>query len=259
MKLYAIAPKNGVEVIRSHPRHLVIAQWLTDDAYRVFYKGLVALGHELILDNGAYEFGEAMESEEYWKVISMMRPTIVVAPDSFRNAKKTVERVEKFYEEMHDRCLESKFEVMGVPQGSNLTEWLWCYEKIAPMVNVIGLPTAQWGDRTGIVRHFLAKKLDNLKEPRIHLLGCWNPLEVLMYNDVPRVKSIDTSLPFKYAEKGWLIKKADDWKGFEMPCDSPADWKLDWYAEYTEQGNLTHALRVAKANLETLHRMCEGV
>ena len=253
MKLYAIAPKNGVEVVKEHKSHLVVAQWLEDKDYRMFYKALVAKGHELILDNGAYEFGVGMEGEQYWKIIGQLKPTIVVVPDKFRDAEQTVQSARAFFQEMEDRCLETQFELMGVPQGQTIEEWFACYRKLAPLVDVIGIPTAQWGDRTGIVRHFLASKLDNMIEPRIHLLGCWNPMEVMMYKDVPRVKSIDTSLPFKYAERGWMINRCGN-----MDTVVPADWKMKWDAEYTKEGP-EFSLWIANTNLMELMRMCEGV
>jgi hypothetical protein len=245
MQYYAISPLNGLDVVKNCSHYLVVAQWLKNQAYRVFFKSRVAAGCHLILDNGAYEFGEAMPDEEYWMYIGQMNPSIVVAPDKFQDGQETVMRVNKFLNQMETQFMDNRFEVMGVPQGKTIREWFICFEYLCEMVDVIGIPTAQFGDRTGIVRQFLSSKIDDKKTPRIHLLGLWNPTEVMHYHDVPRVQSIDTSMPFKYAEKGLSLFAE------KKP---PADWKLDWEKSYNET-----ELKLAAGNLKTFMEMCKGV
>lgn len=241
MRYYAIVPKNGLSVVKDYTHYLVVAQWLRDQDYRVFFKGRVAAGCHLILDNGAYEFGEAMPDDEYWMFIGQMKPKIVVVPDVWQDGDKTISRAENFLDEMEAKQLEGEFELMGVPQGKDLRDWIRCYEMLCPLVDVIGLPMAQWGDHTGKVRYFLATKVDRLKQPRIHLLGLWNTLELQWYYDAPRVQSIDTSMPFKRASHNL---------GLNGNCI--ADWKLDWEQEYSKD-----QLEMAKQYIQIMQELCK--
>jgi len=259
MRYYAIAPRNGLSVIKDYTHFLVVAQWLRDQKYRVFFKSKAADGAQIILDNGAYEYGEAMQDDEFLLFAAQLKPTIVVAPDVFRDYAKTIQRVEGFFKLVNDRCLESQFEIMGVPQGKTVKEWVRCFERLSEICDVIGLPVAQFGDRSGVVRNFLARNVDDRTTPRIHLLGLWSPHELGMYKGVTRVQSIDTSLPFKYAERGWMLEKPSGWIGVEIQSDAPCDWKMDWEAKWAEGGSLTHSLKVARHNFNVLRERCESV
>jgi hypothetical protein len=245
MKLdfYTICPKHYVEAVKDYRFHLVVAQWLREKDYRVQMKVLRAQDHKFILDNGAYEFGEAMPDEEYWKIIGEFKPQIVVAPDIYRDGPGTIDRTEAFIKEMTDRYMELRFEVMGVPQGKTLTDWMKCYETMASMVDVIGLPMGQWYDESGIVRSFLAKNIDALKSPRIHLLGLWNIAELDMYKEIPRVKSIDTSFPFKQAA----------FEEFIGEYHMISSLKLDWNLAYSEK-----IIKYAEANLKRMKERCDN-
>ena len=245
MKLdyYTICPKHYVDIVEKSQFHLVIAQWLRDKTFRVQMKKLHAAGHKFIIDNGAYEYGEAMPDEEYWDIVANFKPEIVVAPDVYRDGIETVNRTGRFLKEMDDRMMETRFEVMGVPQGKTIIEWIKCYETMASEVDVIGLPMGQWYDTTGVVRAFLASSVDKLREPRFHLLGLWNLEELKLHKDNPRVQSMDTSFPFKLAQ---FMKKFGD--------DSVLSLKMDWELPLNDK---VHEL--AELNLKELQNYIKEV
>ena len=228
MLYYCIVPVRYTSLVVDEPRHLVIAQYLRKYPETMeFFKKQIKMGHEIILDNGAYEFGSPMERDEYYKVIEELKPQIVVAPDSWKNAKETIVLHDEFkrwkIEKGYDEKGNYNFITMSVPQGKTLFEYVDCCQEmdITPS-DILGVSVGSWHDKSGIVRAFIAEYLSQHELPKLHMLGLWNAREILRCKELPRVRSVDTSMPFKLAKHGQMfspevvnIEKMD----FEMVLD----------------------------------------
>ena len=213
MDYYCITPLEYYRLTGMANRHLVIAPYLRDNPDVLeFYRLLITKGADVILDNGVYETGKPMELDDYIKVIRKLKPTQVVAPDAWGDFQRTITLMDEFYGRVEDEGFENKFQIMGVPHGKTIEEWMKCYYDIIPMCDVIGLSVGEWGDTTGVVRHFFARYLDErFSHVPLHLLGLWDANEISKYTSDKRVRSVDTSMPWKLAkrDKGFFNTKSD--------------------------------------------------
>jgi len=75
-----------------------------------------AKNYEVVLDNGAFE-DSLVHKEEYFELISQMKPAIVVAPDLLNaNANANLRVGIEFAEELRDRMGRNTPQIMFVPQ-----------------------------------------------------------------------------------------------------------------------------------------------
>jgi len=245
MLYYCIVPVRYTYLVEDEPRHLVIAQYLRKfPETMAFFKEQIKRGHEVILDNGAYEFGSPMEMDEYFKVIEELRPQIVVAPDAWKDSKKTIAVHDEFVRETIERGIDEDFVTMVVPQGKTIREYVEClYDMDITLGNIIGMSVGSWRDVSGVVRSFLAKHLDENPEPKIHLLGLWNASEILAGKENGRIRSVDTSMPFKLAKENQMLT------AYSINAD-----KMDFEMKLTGAQE-----ELAKDNLTELRRIVEGL
>jgi hypothetical protein len=213
MLYYCIAPIRYLDMVVDEPRHLVIAQHLKNNPKVLeFFIRQRERGHEIILDNGAYEFGEPMKMSDYFSLIEDLKPQIVVSPDSWKNTNVTIDLVKEFsdrkaaagYSESEEDHGEYTFTSMYVPQGQNLHEYIRCCMVTSVdsgTDSIMGVSVGSWKDATGVIRPFIVKNLGG--EHMFHLLGLWNMGELIKHKvngAFPRsIRSIDTSWPFKMA------------------------------------------------------------
>lgn len=248
MLYYCIVPVRYTYLVEQEPRHLVIAQYLRNPSTMEFFIRQIKMGHEVILDNGAYEFGKPMERDEYYKVIEELHPQIVVAPDSWKNAEETIGLHDEFkrwkIEKGYDEQGSYHFTTMSVPQGKTLYEYVDCCQEmdITP-TDIIGMSVGSWKDVTGIIRPFMVGNLSQHELPMMHLLGLWNATEISRIKDHKRVRSVDTSMPFKLAKHGQVFGP-----------ESINTEKMDFEMTLTDQ-----EIELAEMNLERMRHFVEDL
>lgn len=205
MDYYTIAPINHLELVKDEPRHLVVASFLDNDKVYDFYQKQGIQKHKIILDNGSLEFNEPINRDTFLDYARELYVDAIVCPDYIRDAVRTMNETEVFFDSLSENELR-KYHLIGVVHGRDLTEFITCYHKLLTICDIIAFTakdewTKGWRDHNGIVRSFLTYYLDNhlpgLAE--IHLLGL-NFVKELYYTN-PKVRSIDTSMPFKLAAK----------------------------------------------------------
>jgi hypothetical protein len=203
---YSIPPFEHLGGDKNCQHYLTVAQWVEQrEALLTFYKKRTEEGAKLILDNGVFEFREAYPVEKYLEMADAIGATTIVAPDVWKDAKKTAEFTLEFLGCMSEKEL-CKFKVMGVPHGRTLSEFTWCYEKICCDVDIVGLAKDEWGDMTGYIRPFFTWSLDEKIPIPFHLLGLSCVKELSMCNQ-KSVMSFDTSMPYKAGLENKYIRK----------------------------------------------------
>lgn len=197
MYYYSIPPFAHLEADKACQHYLTVAQWVEqEEALLHFFKKRTSEGARLILDNGVFEFREAYPVDKYLDMARNIGATMIVAPDEWKDAKKTVEMTLDFVNSLSNPELE-KFEIMGVPHGKTIGEFVWCNDKICTEVDVIGLAKDEWGDKSGYIRPFFTWCAElNVTPIRYHLLGLSCVNELKMCNR-QKVISFDTSIPYK--------------------------------------------------------------
>ena len=161
---------------------------LKSDAYKDFYKWTSRFK---ILDNGAFETGEAIKDHKYIALADEIRPNILIIPDVARNALKTMQRSRKFMEKWKKAPIDG-VELMGVIQADgsvNIAHELGVFYNIQG-INWVGVPYI-----SGLDRYQLIKGHPEWKN--VHILGLPILSEILGLCKLPNVRSIDTSLPVK--------------------------------------------------------------
>ncbi len=143
-----------------------------------------------ILDNGAFETGEAIDDVEYIELARKLQPDVLVVPDVYKDNAATGSRAIRFFNVWKNNPVEG-VELMGVLQGNSWDTLASMYKVVyAPVCTYIGLPYA-----TGIDRYQFLKAHPEIKN--VHILGTPTLTEIYGLALLPNVVSIDSSLPVK--------------------------------------------------------------
>lgn len=235
-----------------------------DKEYAAFYKKVVKEYDYSILDNSAFELGDAYDSQKLYEIGEKYKPSHLILPDALHDKDLTQERaidyISKFGKVSHPQFI-------GVIQGKSFAEFVELYNFYASLkqVDVIAIPfdlyteeqfkTLQPGSdamaykthRVDVVASLSRAVV--LKKP-LHLLGCATPSEFTMYNSTARkfIKSVDTSAPIVY---GWS-KIAFEANGVEPFEEKPKDKLAENLDIKLTEGQLTiigHNVRQFRTNL----------
>ena len=165
-------------------------------------------GREIMLDNGAWEFGRSINITEYLEILQLLEPTYAVIPDAIKNKELTKKLTLEFFDKYLELGLNTQ--LIFAPQGETEQEMIDCYNEISDMfsqhIQILGIPK-HIGELVNRVV-FTDKLFDcaNIKFEKVHFLGYWNWEELAfspkLRGDYPikwYLHSIDTKYPVKYA------------------------------------------------------------
>lgn len=209
MEVITIVPKNLVGYTEKQPMHMALAQFFPEacmvDYYEHFRKA-TAKGQYVIMDNGAAETG-CCSIDQLIRAAQFVGAQEVVVPDVLKGVDKTLEYACEYIPQIRERMPDVK--IMTVAQGETLDEWYECAVELLKMdIDVLGVPKVLTKIGGPNARAEVLTRLAGLtRGVEVHLLGCnESPLEAkaienLMRQDkmFPRVRSIDSALPYVYA------------------------------------------------------------
>ena len=193
--------------------YLILAQQaLKDEKYRNFFKKSNKMK---ILDNGAYELGHSIDTANLVKLAEEVDANYIVCPDVFLDHEETLKLTKKFVE----KDIPNKIKLIGVPQGITAYTYLGCAKALSEIerIQILGVSflvtTKCFGHNFDIasekvesIRPYVVKFLEEIKPNwRFHLLGCGNPIEMMMYKDDPGIMSCDSSVAYKFGKQGFHI------------------------------------------------------
>jgi hypothetical protein len=208
-------------------RHLLLLHMLENKAYRTFYETRREAGEYLILDNGAYENGEAAPTAEY--ITWALKVDELVVPDVLGNIEETLRRAHAFFTLLAsiDRPLPR---LMLVPQGLTMEDWRGCMHLLLEMHAAFGFSKPPV---IGVARRYedlihegsgtnglvwacwyldALRKSGELKGIDVHLLGwgrqVWNLGTI--GRSFPWIRSVDSAKPFHLALADILIDPLGD-------------------------------------------------
>lgn len=189
-----------------------------DPEYYQLFVDALADGREVILDNGVFELGKAWDAEEFVKWIRKLQPTYYIVPDVLEDGELTVAR---FFEFIH-KYPNLPGKRIGVAQGRNYHEMIWCYKAIEPYCDMVAMSfdfswfqnpdstsspyTQAMVGRRMMLKRMVDEHVINTSKPH-HLLGVMLPQEVRYYTYVAQrdmfswIYSIDTSNPVVHGLK----------------------------------------------------------
>lgn len=169
-----------------------------------------------ILDNGAFEMGEAITDEKYIELARKLRPDVLVVPDVYKDNAATGRRAGNFIDVWQNDPIDG-VELMGVLQGNSWDTLVSTYKILyAPVCKYIGLPYA-----AGIDRYQFLKAHPEISG--VHILGAPTLTEIYGLRLLPNVVSIDSSLPVKCAKDMTLINEALVSDSYAKPDEEDLD------------------------------------
>jgi hypothetical protein len=175
--------------------------YLKDTTYRSKINYLKHAGRELMLDNGAWEFGSSMRPDDYIKIIQDLEPTYAVIPDVYKNQIES-ERMTREFMEKYDS--EPDTQLMFVPQGNTVEEVFESYNNLVTDygtffdILAIAKHIGTMANRVSFTDTLVAEAFEPPHD--VHFLGFWSweELEQQRFTDWKLV-SIDTKKPVKNA------------------------------------------------------------
>ncbi|MCK4816860.1 hypothetical protein KA005_13910 [bacterium] len=169
-----------------------------------------------ILDNGAFETGEAIKDGEYIELARKLQPDVLVVPDVYKDNVATGNRAVNFFTAWQNNSVDG-VELMGVLQGNSWDVLVAMYQILyAPICKYIGLPYA-----TGIDRYQFLKAHPEI--PNVHILGAPTLTEIYGLRCLPNVMSIDSSLPVKCAKDMKFIEEVLVSDSYAKPDEKDLD------------------------------------
>ena len=230
-----------------------------DPNYAAYYKNVDESSY-VILDNSLWELGASLDVGDLFYACELIEPDELIIPDVFRDGKETIRSYEKFWDNsiqaFRDRFPNLKFNV--VVQGSDLTEWLECYDYMAaqPSIDTLSIPKVLdkdlgIGGRISILD--LLTSTERISTKNYHLLGLWdNPIELLTIADRhPWIRSADSALPVHAALSGIRFNLIDGY------VKQPGVKRPENYFELSYSEVIQH-LRSILWNMRTTRVWCKG-
>jgi len=204
-------------------------------------------GKYVVLDNSTVELGAPEDLRTYVQKALAMDATAILMPDWLYEYEKTMSALVEGLPKV--RAWGYKRNVMAVPQGKSVTEFMGCAAKMLEHdIQILGLSRRYTemfgGNRTDIVKH-ISLLIRTSRRPwvRIHLLGCWDHPQRDIGDSLwwPMVLGIDGSLPSIFAKYSQLLEENADRPGPVI------DIVNDVYDE-----------EILKYNLLAFRRLCSG-
>jgi hypothetical protein len=198
-------------------------QVIKDDKYRKFFQERKNEGAFIILDNSAFEFGNAIDDKFLLKAISLSSPSEFILPDVLFNKNKTIERVKSFFKKIPYE----KINFMAVPQGNDINEWIESYSALItiPQIKSIGIGAIyankdnfKSGNHLQSGRENIFKQLEKRrildKNKSYHLLGLGDSghLEIGSLKKNSYIRSVDSSAAFIHGKSGYLFKPKETYQ-----------------------------------------------
>ncbi len=190
---------------------MALVHLLKFNEYRRFFEDRADEGKYVILDNSTVELGEPWDMEDYLMEAMSIGAQEILLPDWLNESTRTLKEAERGLE-LIDRVGYNE-DVMGVPQGRHMSEWIECLEAMMGMgISSIGI-SRRYLDRFGESRLFACYVTKHMAfamnvDVRIHLLGAGLPpeIEVAPCLQLPYVVGVDSSMPSYFAKAGRKLR-----------------------------------------------------
>ena len=184
-----------------------------DEDYKQYFIDARDKGRYVIMDNSLHELGEAYDFDrlKYW--VNELEPDEFMVPDVWMNCGQTAAQA-KYWKQF---IFPEKTKKVAVIQGENKNQAYLCanllfglgYDKLCVSYGATWYNdffphmNPDMGKALGRVRFVQGLlNLNQLKDVKLHLLGCSIPQEFGWYDNNPRIESIDTSNPIMAALEG---------------------------------------------------------
>ncbi len=224
-KVATIVPANHLDLIKEDDYFMALAHVAKARSdYIDFFKSRSEEGKYVILDNSAVEQGDPGSFEDYIQVAEAMKASAIMLPDYFMDAEKTIEaaRTSLALLDNWNDFATPEAEVIVIPQGKSLGEWLECALALQNAVTDYGfIPfigiSCRYTGMFGVGRLAIAITVHSAISRfsgKVHLLGCYaDPRkDVRPGIGYPWLSGVDSSYAAVYAQHGYeMTENSFDW------------------------------------------------
>jgi hypothetical protein len=227
MKLAYIAPTCALNQVSSlgNIEFCLAPYALKDKKYKQYFIDAKEKGRYVIMDNGVAE-NDLIDDNKMTDLAIEMKVDELVIPDTIGNYEKTIQQREEFLIKYYYKLKKSNIKLQSVIQGNTYSEYLCDYEQLEQneFIDVIGIPfrmdycwanDANSREQNGCFNRVLfVATVANGRKP-IHLLGCNCSKEIFLFNEVSRIRSMDSKLMCRYGK----AKRIYDSEDTEKPTE----------------------------------------
>lgn len=189
-----------------------------DVEYYSKFEQAIAKGRHVILDNSVFELEEAFDSDRFLYWINKLGPTEYIIPDVLEDSYSTLQCLGE-WKALYEPQVKTGSKTIGVVQGRDFDDIVWCYENLAPLVDKVAIsfdysfmcpeknytPTTRcevfMRGRQRLIKDLVKADVIDTSKPH-HLLGCFLPQEFIAYKEYEWVDTIDTSNPVVHGING---------------------------------------------------------
>jgi hypothetical protein len=269
MKICHIVPVNYVRMCtQNSTMHLLIApEVLKNKQYEEVYREKSFRNDFIIMDNGAFEYGNAFPLDDVIKATELVWAKELVLPDCYLDGAITIQRVKEALNELSNNTssIIQSLSLMAVPQGKTIDEYEKCFLELLQMneVDTIGFSYGAineafraWGIPKSLLRiaviSYLNKHFNFSKyNKQFHCLGIGgHPIEIKYLKRFEFIRSADSSKAFICALNDIDIKETHDLY-FEAPKRPDDYFGIKTVSESVEKLVLKNIETMEKYNSES--------
>ena len=225
MKICHIVPANYIGVCNQDSfMHLLISQEaLKNKKYQEAYREKSLKGDFIIMDNGAFEYGDAAPLDDVIKAVELVHANEMVLPDKYLDGEITVKRVVNALNELEKKSYRP-VSLMAVPQGKTEREYMKCFAELFSIdeIDTIGFSYGAIGKafekdlrlpqmllRPTVISYINQLHFDlRSSNKKFHCLGIGgHPMEIELLKKFEFIRSVDSSKAFVCAVDGIDIKE----------------------------------------------------
>lgn len=222
MKFIPILPTKHLRHGRSHYL-LSLAHMYKDKQYARFFTRAHLQSHYVIMDNAAYELPKPLTIQQLWELVVHYGCSELVLPDVLKDWYATGQATREAAEYLGSQPNLYRYlkQVMIVPQGENLIDWVMSLEDLQSALQTY-LPMMPYtigiakhthsfaGGRLKILDYLSKNQMDSSQRVfSIHLLGINENLQELRELSLAfgsLVRTIDSARPAIYAGLGHICQ-----------------------------------------------------
>lgn len=194
MKIALIAPSGLSQYTELGDMHFIVPGYSSKKFYATETKFKM-------LDNGAWEYGEAINTDILLDWAKTCRVQEIVLPDVLMNKQQTLLRSADFISTLTDKQ-KRYYSWAYVPQGKNLEEWIEAYKlatKTEWKIDTLCLPKwleSKYHARAKVISYLKGRELWDYRPH--HLFGL-DSLSEFFTIDPKGIRSVDSAKPITYA------------------------------------------------------------
>jgi len=217
MKVCHIVPADYIEVCNQNSSmHLLIApEVLKNKKYQETYKERSLKGGFIIMDNGAFEYGNAFPLYDVIKAAELVQAKELVLPDCYLDSAVTIKRVNQALSELlcnkYTSPIVQSLSLMAVPQGNTMESYVECFSELLRIyeIDTIGFSYGAINEafkgwklpecflRPTVISYLNSRFNFSKYDKKFHCLGIGgHPIEISFLKLFEFVRSVDSSKAF---------------------------------------------------------------